>query len=43
MKRNEVVTHAIAWINFENMLYERSQEYTHTKWILKSSAVILLL
>ena len=31
MKRNEVVTHALAWINFENMLYERSQAHTHTR------------
>lgn len=43
MKRNEVVTHALAWINFENMLYERSQAHTHTKCILKDSVVILLL
>ena len=43
MKRDAVVTHAIAGINLENTLYERGQAHTHAQRMSKNSVVILLL
>lgn len=34
IKRNEVLTHALTWVNLENMLNERSQSQTDTYYVI---------
>lgn len=31
-KKNKLLTHAVSWINFKNMLSERSQTQDNTLW-----------